>query len=427
MRLIITETKGMADAIAKSAGDFEENAYTYRNDDDTIVWTDGAVVDLAYRPVGYMGDIDNLTAEEIVRTFYKTVVRNGTEDFPGLTARDYSNLSTLEREFNLCDEVIFITAPTDDSVRFVQAIVAFFRPEIPCRHVMLHRLDNIDVEDILESYTYTPVVEKHLTDSAMLRILKWDMEKYLVKDTEHKLTPVAEGLLRYIHNLERCEAIEYQRKSGDTPRKYISPATLLSLEDLQGIMWAKYDLYPFQLKEPLEYLFHKGLISAPFTHSNHHPDTRVSALLGVEPTIEELAVERLRSAGWVNAIIPTGEKSDQFLNEKYDAEKDECNTYKVAAMLYAYILNHTKKVLTYGETETISICAYNDFQTVPITAILNARYQNNAVSGSSENFIESRTIGELIDQLVQARLLDTFGDSVRLSDEGIMYLSTMNR
>ena len=184
---------------------------------------------------------------------------------------------------------------------------------------------------------------------------------------------------------------------------------------------------PFQLKEPLEYLFHKGLISAPFTHSNHHPDTRVSALLGVEPTIEELAVERLRSAGWVNAIIPTGEKSDQFLNEKYDAEKDECNTYKVAAMLYAYILNHTMKVLTYGETETISICAYNDFQTVPITAILNARYQNNAVSGSSENFIESRTIGELIDQLVQARMLDTFGDSVRLSDEGIMYLSTINK
>ena len=427
MRLIITETKGMADAIAKSAGDFEENAYTYRNDDNTIVWTDGAVVDLVYRPVGYMGDIDNLTAEEIVRTFYKTVVRNGTEDFPGLTARDYSNLSTLEREFNLGDEVIFITAPTDDCVRFVQAIVAFFRPEIPCRHVMLHRLDNIDVEDILEGYTYTPVVEKHLTDSAMLRILKWDMEKYSVKDTEHKLTPVAEGLLRYIHNLERCEAIEHQRKSGDSPRKYISPATLLSLEDLQGIMWAKYDLYPFQLKEPLEYLFHKGLISAPFTHSNHHPDTRVSALLGVEPTIEELAVERLRSAGWVNAIIPTGEKSDQFLNEKYDAEKDECNTYKVAAMLYAYILNHTMKVLTYGETETISICAYNDFQTVPITAVLNARYQNNAVSGSSENFIESRTIGELIDQLVQARMLDTFGDSVRLSDEGIMYLSTINK
>lgn len=269
MRLIITETKGMADAIAKSAGDFEENAYTYRNDDNTIVWTDGAVVDLVYRPVGYMGDIDNLTAEEIVRTFYKTVVRNGTEDFPGLTARDYSNLSTLEREFNLGDEVIFITAPTDDCVRFVQAIVAFFRPEIPCRHVMLHRLDNIDVEDILEGYTYTPVVEKHLTDSAMLRILKWDMEKYSVKDTEHKLTPVAEGLLRYIHNLERCEAIEHQRKSGDSPRKYISPATLLSLEDLQGIMWAKYDLYPFQLKEPLEYLFHKGLISAPFTHSTH--------------------------------------------------------------------------------------------------------------------------------------------------------------
>ena len=426
MRLIITETKGMADAIAKSAGNFEENAYTYRNDDDTIVWTDGAVVELAYRPVGYMGDIDNLTAEEIVKTFYKTIVRNGTEDFPGLTARDYSNLSTLEREFNLGDEAIFITAPTDDSVRFVQAILAFFRPEIPCRHVMLHRLDNIDVEDILEGYTYTPVVEKYLTDSAMLRILKWDMDRYSVKDTEHKLTPLADRLLGYIHNLERCEAIEYQRKSGDNPRKYRCPATLLSLEDLQGIMWAKYNLFPFQLKEPLEYLFHKGFISAPFTHSNHHPDTRVSSMLDIEPTIEELAVERLRSAGWVNAIIPTGQKNDQLLAEKYDAEKDECNTYKVAAMLYSYILNHTKEVLTYGETETISICAYNDFQTVPVTAILNGPYQNNAVSGSSENFIESRTIGELLDQLIQAELLDTYGDSMRVSDEGIMYLNSIN-
>lgn len=417
----------MADAIAKAAGNFEENAYTHRNDDDTIVWTGGAVVDLAYRPGGYMGDIDNLTAEEIVKTFYKTVVRNGTEDFPGLTARDYNNLSTLEREFNLCDEAVFITAPTDDSVRFVQAIEAFFRPEIPCRHVMLHRLDNIDVEDILEGYTYTPVVEKHLTDSAMLRILKWDMARYAVKDTEHKLTPLAERLLGYIHNLERCEAIEYQRKSGDNPRKYRCPATLLSLEDLQGIMWAKYNLFPFQLKEPLEYLFHKGFISAPFTHSNHHPDTRVSSMLGIEPTIEELAVERLRSAGWVNAIIPTGQKNDQLLAEKYNAEKDECNTYKVAAMLYTFILKHTKEVLTYGETETVSICAYNDFQTVPITAILNARCQNNAVSGSSENFIESRTIGELLDQLIQAELLDTFGDSMRVSDEGIMYLNSINR
>lgn len=427
MKLIITETKGMADAIAKSAGNFEENTYSYRNDDDSIVWTDGAVVDLAYRPVGYMGDIDNLTAEEIVKTFYKTVVRNGTEDFPGLTARDYNNLSTLEREFNLCDEAIFITAPTDDSVRFVQAIEAFFRPEIPCRQVMLHRLDNIDVEDIMEGYTYTPVVEKHLTDSAMLRILKWDMVRYSVKDTEHKLTPLAVRLLGYIHNLERCEAIEYQRKSGDNPRKYRCPATLLSLEDLQGIMWAKYNLFPFQLKEPLEYLFHKGFISAPFTHSNHHPDTRVSSMLGIEPTIEELAVERLCSAGWVNAIIPTGQKNDKLLAEKYDAEKDECNTYKVAAMLYTFILKHTKEVLTYGETETVSICAYNDFQTVPITAILNARYQNNAVSGSSENFIESRTIGELLDQLIQAEMLDTYGDSIRVSDEGIMYLNSINR
>lgn len=417
----------MADAIAKAAGNFEENAYTYRNDDDTIVWTGGAVVDLTYRPVGYMGDIDNLTAEEIVKTFYKTVVRNGTEDFPGLTARDYNTLSTLEREFNLCDEAVFITAPTDDSVRFVQAIEAFFRPEIPCRHVILHRLDNIDVEDILEGYTYTPVVEKHLTDSAMMRILKWDMARYAVKDTEHKLTPLAERLLGYIHNLERCEAIEYQRKSGDNPRKYRCPATLLSLEDLQGIMWAKYNLFPFQLKEPLEYLFHKGFISAPFTHSNHHPDTRVSSMLGIEPTIEEIAVERLRSAGWVNAIIPTGQKNDQLLGEKYNAEKDECNTYKVAAMLYTFILKHTKEVLTYGETETVSICAYNDFQTVPITAILNARGQNNAVSGSSENFIESRTIGELLDQLIQADLLDTFGDSMRVSDEGIMYLNSINR
>lgn len=417
----------MADAIAKAAGNFEENAYTYRNDDDTIIWTDGAVVDLAYRPAGYMGDIDNLITEEIVRIFYKTVARNGTEDFPGLTARDYNNLSTLEREFNLCDEAVFITAPTDDSVRFVQAIEAFFRPEITCRHVMLHRLDNIDVEDILEGYTYTPVVEKHLTDSAMLRILKWDMARYAVKDTEHKLTPLAERLLGYIHNLERCEAIEYQRKSGDNPRKYRCPATLLSLEDLQGIMWAKYNLFPFQLKEPLEYLFHKGFISAPFTHSNHHSDTRVSSMLGIEPTIEELAVERLRSAGWVNAIIPTGQKNDQLLAEKYNAEKDECNTYKVAAMLYTFILKHTKEVLTYGETETVSICAYNDFQTVPITAILNARCQNNAVSGSSENFIESRTIGELLDQLIQAELLDTFGDSMRVSDEGIIYLNSISR
>lgn len=417
----------MADAIAKAAGNFEENAYTYRNDDDTIIWTDGAVVDLAYRPAGYMGDIDNLITEEIVMIFYKTVARNGTEDFPGLTARDYNNLSTLEREFNLCDEAVFITAPTDDSVRFVQAIEAFFRPEITCRHVMLHRLDNIDVEDILEGYTYTPVVEKHLTDSAMLRILKWDMARYAVKDTEHKLTPLAERLLGYIHNLERCEAIEYQRKSGDNPRKYRCPATLLSLEDLQGIMWAKYNLFPFQLKEPLEYLFHKGFISAPFTHSNHHSDTRVSSMLGIEPTIEELAVERLRSAGWVNAIIPTGQKNDQLLAEKYNAEKDECNTYKVAAMLYTFILKHTKEVLTYGETETVSICAYNDFQTVPITAILNARCQNNAVSGSSENFIESRTIGELLDQLIQAELLDTFGDSMRVSDEGIIYLNSISR
>ena len=427
MKLIITEKKGMADAISKAAGNFEENTYIYRNDDDTIVWTDGAVVDLAYRPVGYMGDIDDLTAEEIVKTFYKTVVRTGTEDYPGLTAMDHSHLSTLEREFELCDEAIFVTVPTDDSVRFVQAIVAFFRPDIPCRHVMLHRLDCIDVEDILEGYTYTPILEQHLTDSAMRRILKWDMARYTVKDTEHKLTPLAERLLAYIHNLERCEAIEYQRKSGDNPRKYRCPATLLSMEDLQGIMWAKYNLFPFQLKEPLEYLFYKGVISAPFTHSNHHSDTSISKLLGIEPTIEELAVERLRCAGWVNAIIPLGQKNDQLLAEKYDAEKDECNTYKVAAMLYSYILNHTKEVLTYGETETISICAYNDFQSVPVTAILNCSHQNNAVSGSSENFIESRTIGELIDQLVQAEMLDTYGDSVRLSDEGIIYLNSISR
>lgn len=292
---------------------------------------------------------------------------------------------------------------------------------------MLHRLDSIDVEDILEGYTYTPILEQHLTDSAMRRILKWDMARYAVKDTEHKLTPLAERLLGYIHNLERCEAIEYQRKSGDNPRKYRCPATLLSMEDLQGIMWAKYNLFPFQLKDPLEYLFYKGLISAPFTHSNHHSDTSVSKLLGIEPTIEELAVERLRCAGWVNAIIPLGQKNDQLLAEKYDAEKDECNTYKVAAMLYSYILKHTKEVLTFGETETISICAYNDFQSVSVTAILNGSHQNNAVSGSSENFIESRTIGELIDQLVQAEMLDTYGDSVRLSDEGIIYLNSISR
>lgn len=84
MKLIITETKGMADAIAKAAGNFEENTYIYRNDDDTIVWTDDAVVDLAYRPVGYMGDIDDLTAEEIVKHFTRLLSETVLRIIPDL-------------------------------------------------------------------------------------------------------------------------------------------------------------------------------------------------------------------------------------------------------------------------------------------------------------------------------------------------------
>ena len=188
----------MADAIAAAAGNFEECIFSYRNDDDTIVWTDGALIGLKYHPTASDNDIDEMSCAEIIEKFYRAVVRNGTEDTPGLTAADYQRLATIERELELCDELIFVTVPTDDSVRNVQAILAFFRPDMPCRHERIKRLDKIDTEAILEGYTHTPIVERHLTDSAMRRIVKWDMERYSVKDTEHELTPTATRLLRYI-------------------------------------------------------------------------------------------------------------------------------------------------------------------------------------------------------------------------------------
>lgn len=223
-----------------------------------IVWTDGAVIDLKYRLAAYDKDIEEMSCAEIIEKFYRTDVRNGTEEMPGLTEADYQRLAIIERELELCDETIFVTAPTDDSVRNVQAILSFFRPDVPCRHVRIKRLDKIDIEDIMEGYSHTPTVEKYLTDSAMRRLVKWDMEKYAVKDTEHKLTPSAIGLLRYIHKLEKWEAVTYEEKDGDKERAHRC-CTLLSLKDLQGIMWAKYNLYPFQLTDSLNYLFHKGL------------------------------------------------------------------------------------------------------------------------------------------------------------------------
>lgn len=427
MKLIITETKGMADAIAKAAGNFEEHVFAYRCDDDTIVWTDGAIVNLSYRPAEYHGDIEDMTTKQIIKTFYKPVVRNGTEDCPGLTKRDHNRLTNMEREFNLCDEAIFVTAPTDDSVRFAQAILAFFHPEVPCRHVMMHRLDNIDFEEIMEGYSHTPIVERHITDSAMRRILKWDMEQYTVKDTEHKLTPLAVFFLDYIRKLERFDAAVYERKGGEKQREY-KCATLLGLEDLQGIMWAKYSLYPYQLKNALEYLYHNGLISAPFTHCHSHPSHELEKFIGVDTPWEEFAASmRWYELSWIGAIIPVGKQNDELLAVEYNPDKDEDNPYKVAAMLYAFILNHTKTVLTYGEPETITICAYNDFQTVAITDILNTRNLNNAVPGSSENFIESRTIGEVLDQLIQAEMIDSYGDSVCLTDLGKWHLKSLGK
>lgn len=426
MKLIITEHKGMADAIAAAVGNFEECIFSYRNDDDTIVWTDGAVIDLKYRPAAYDKDIDEMSCAEIIEKFYRTVVRNGTEDMPGLTAADYQRLAIIEREIELCDEMIFVTVPTDDSVRNVQAIFAFFRPDVPCRHERIKRLDKIDTEAILEGHTHTPIVEKYLTDSAMRRIVKWDMERYSVKDTEHELTPTATRLLRYIYNLERWEAGYFEKKEGDKEREHIC-CTLLGLEDLQGIMWAKYNLYPFQLTDSLNYLFHKGLISAPFTHNSGQANMETYNLLGTTPTWDSYAEEKRRlPTSWVEPIIPVGELDTRLLEEKYDADKDECNTYKVAAMLYAYIVEHTRNILTGSTVETIHICPYNYYNTVPITRILNSKSMNNVVRGSSEHFIESRTVGELIDQLIQAEMLDTYGDSVSLSEDGIQYLATIS-
>lgn len=416
----------MADAIAAAAGNFEECVFTYRNDDDTIVWTDGAVIDLKCLPAAYEKDIDEMSCAEIIEKFYRTVVRNGTEEMPGLTEADYQRLAIIERELEFCDEAIFVTAPTDDSVRNVQAILSFFRPDVPCRHIRIRRLDKIDTEDIMEGYTHTPTVEKYLTDSAMRRLVKWDMEKYAVKDTEHQLTPSATGLLRYIHKLEKWEAVNYEKRDGDKERKHRC-CTLLSLEDLQGIMWAKYNLYPFQLTDSLNYLFHKGLISAPFTHNSGQANLDTYNLLGITQTWEYHAkVKRLIPASWVDPIIPVGKLDNKLLGEEYDAYKDECNTYKVAAMLYSYIVEHTRNVLTDSDTETIQICPYNYFNTVPITRILNSKSMNNVVPGSSEYFIESRTVGELIDQLIQAEMLDTYGDSVALTEEGIQYLATIS-
>lgn len=426
MKLIITEKKGMADALAKAAGNFEEEVFDYRCDDDTIVWTDGLAVDLAYRPAEATGNIEDMTSEEIVKTFYKPVVRNGTEDCPGLTARDHSRLAIIERELEMCDEAIFVTPPTDDSVRFVQAILAFFHPEVPCRHVRLQYLDRIDVEEILEGYTHTPILERHLTDSAMRRLLKWDMEQYAVKDTEHKLTPLAVSLLDYIHRLEKYNAHIYRKKDGNEERSY-KCHTLLGLEDLQGIMWAKYGLYPFQLNHALDYLFHNGWISAPFTHCSSHPSHELAKFMDVEMSWEEYAIQmRWHELAWVGAIIPLGKQNDELLAVEYNPDRDEDNPYKVAAMLYSYILNHTKTILTYGDPEEIPICAYNEFHTVAITDILNTHNLNNAVPGSSEHFIESRTIGELLDQLIQAELIDPYGDSVCLNELGVSYLDSIH-
>ncbi len=411
----------MADALAKAAGRFEETPLCYNYDDDTIIWTDGAIINLDYAPAKADGDINHLSAAEILSTFYKPVVRNGTENVPGLTFADLRRLKIMETEMSLCDEIVFVTAPTDDSIRNVQAILAFFKPDAPYRHMMLHSLHDICTGEVMEGDGHTPTVERHLTDAAMRRVLKWDMELFLAREREYNMTPAADKLLEYLYNMESMEALQHTRKNADEEREY-RPLTLLSLEDLQGIMWAKYNLYPFQLTDSLNLLYHEGLISAPFTHSRCSLPFTISS----EGTSEKYSGNAFGpEASFVNAILPVGTIKKELTEVAYDPDKDECDTYKVAAMLYTYILNHTIAIVKEQETETVTICPYSDDRTVPFTSVLNSRELNYAVPCASEYFIEGRSMGTLMEQLSEKELIHLYGDSYRLSDKGITYLKSL--
>lgn len=409
-QLIITDNKAMADTIAQAIGYCPEDAglFHYSGNDVEILWTGGAMLDITLKQSTDDPDsIGNHSWQEIIDKYYDVVPRTFSEQIHPL---DVMRMEYISEALTYCNEIVFMFQPTDEGVRWGEAIRKFFDIQIPVRKVMLNCMSEFNIKYNIEYGRDFGVITDYQTTLAMRRIYLNDhlCQRHSVHIEGLRVSPHAMKLLSSI-----IQHMDYRFKygKGSITNKY-ELTNCSRLHELVLAMMMKYGLVNSTIWDSVLYLYAKGLIYNPMqivirdTYSDIY-----NGQADIHLSNNELQNRITRTSG---RITPTDIRDYELLSIPYDAEKDGDRFFPRTAAIYRHIVEADKvsrKELDSVVTEIKSVPTRDEMPILE-SFVLFSSIINSATCGNSQKY----SAGALLDELFLSEFLYTNGHNLVIND-----------
>lgn len=336
--LIITDNKVMATTIASAFGytSADESWIAYEGGDVEIIWTGGALIELALRrKINGNLDPEAMSAEEITANYYLAYPR--AKDY-AIVGMDKEHIRFIEDALDYCDEIVFMCQPTDEGERLIQAIKLFFDIKIKTRVIILNKMDKDDITHAIDSDNHYQHMTVFLSANAMRRNLTYDISRLeMVKVGTEEVSPEAMQLFRTVKMYKDLSA----RFSIGEKRK-CTIGGLMGFDSLFRAMATKFDMVVDSLWDSLLYLYAKGLITNPMTRIAHCP---VEWTTGPGYPHKVIPTElNLQYAASVGAILTTGNTDKNLAAMSYDPENAPDDFMPRTAAVYRFIIEQEQHI-----------------------------------------------------------------------------------
>lgn len=415
MRLIITDNKVMADAIAQCFGydPIDAGRTAYDGSDDEILWTGGALVDLTLKVPEVIEETDlHVSAEEFTNKYFHASQRK----FSGrICELDMKRLEYIENALGYCNEIIFICQPTDEGQRLIQALKLFFKFKIPTCTMTVSDFSTLRgrIWEEQESSFHTPLRD-YLSAQAMHRVFYYEVRrKNVINVNTEGISLKAYHLLTLIRR-----EMAYSEWLSHTDKRKSAIGGIQDFNQLFAAMATKYDMNIYSLWDSLLFLYAKGYINNPIAQQTCH--SQLDILLGEGlPTASESPLNCLYSIRCSNGIVPTGPVVEGLLNLDYDFENRPDDFTTRTSAIYTHIIETNSKIIAGEEAEIVEYPSYNEMKGLPITTILNEIFickDYLQTDGVCDSF------GALIYELEVADLIHCNKGFVTLTDSGLEFV-----
>lgn len=409
-QLIITDNKAMADTIAQTVGYCPEDAglFHYSGKDVEILWTGGAMLDLALKPsTDAPESIGKLSWHEIMDTYYEVIPRTFKDHIHPL---DISRMEYISEALNYCHEIVFMFQPTDEGIRWGEAIRKFFDIKIPVRVVILDCMSEFNIKYHIECGRDFGVITDYQITLAMRRIY---LNDYLC--IHHSVNiegvSVSPHAMKLLHSIIRHMKFRVNYKKDNITEKY-ELTHYSSLNNLVLVMMLKYGLIYSTIWDSVLYLYAKGLIFNPMqirimdTHSDVY-----NGQADVHMSNKELQNRLIHTSG---RITLTNICDNELLAIPYDAEEDGDLFFPRTAAIYRHIVECNKVRCKESDSIITEIESTSKIDKMSILEALSpfSSMSSSSICGNSHKY----SAGALLDELFLSELVYLNGDNLAIND-----------